>query len=313
RPWWAWVLAALALAAIVVGVVLLTRTGTVTVPHVVGQGVQSASAELRAAGLKVAVERTASGRPAGQVLAQSPAGGAHAKEDSTVALIVSNGPAPVQVPTVVGLSQQKAIKQLTAAGLSVNRVVQQPDGTVPAGDVISTSPAAGQSVARGSEVTVVVSSGPQQTSVPDVVGLTQQQAQQTLGSRSFDVTIAQKETDTNAPGTVVSQSPAAGRRVDPGTGVTIVVARAIPTVDVPDLSGQTRSEASDTLTAAGLVPRVASRDVTDSGLDGLVVAQDPPAGEQVKQGAPVRIFVGRFTAPPTTPTPPTTPSGGGGQ
>jgi len=314
RPWWAWLLAALALAAIVLGIVLLTRPDTVTVPHVVGQSVQSASAELRAAGLKVTVERTASGRPADQVLAQDPSGGAHAKQDSTVTLTVSSGPAPVQVPTVVGLSQQKAVKQLAAAGLVVSRVVEQADGTVPAGNVISTSPAAGQSVASGSQVTVVVSSGPEQTSVPDVVGLTQQQAQQTLGSRGFDVTIAEQGSDTATPGTVVRQDPAAGRRVDPGTSVTIVVARAIPKVDVPDLSGQTRSEASDTLTAAGLVPRVSSRDVTDSALDGVVVAQDPAPNEQVKQGAPVRIFVGRFRGTTTTPptTTPTTPGGGGG-
>jgi len=311
RPWWAWVLAALALAAIVLGVVLLTRTASVTVPHVVGQPVQSASAELRAAGLKVSVERTASGRPADQVLAQDPAGGAHAKKGSTVALTVSTGPAPVQVPTVDGLAQKKAIAQLTDAGLVVDRVVEQADDTVPVGDVISTSPAAGQSVARGSSVTVFVSSGPEQTTVPDVVGLTQQQAQQTLGSRGFDVKITEQGSTTATAGTVLSQTPAGGKRVDPGSSVAIVVARAIPTVDVPDLSGQTQSEASDTLTAAGLVPRVSSRTVSDRALDGVVVDQRPTAGRQVRQGAPVRIFVGSYTPPATTPTTPTTPAGGG--
>jgi len=311
RPWWAWVLAALALAAIVLGVVLLTRTASVSVPGVVGQPVQSASTQLRSAGLKVSVERTASGRPAGQVLAQDPAGGAHVKKGSTVALTVSDGPAPVQVPTVDGLAQKRAVAQLTAAGLVVDRVVEQADDTVPAGDVISTSPAAGQSVASGSSVTVFVSSGPEQTTVPDVVGLTQQQAQQTLGSRGFDVKISEHGSTTATAGTVLSQTPAGGKRVDPGSTVAIVVARAIPTVDVPDLSGQTQSEASDTLTAAGLVPRVSSRTVSDRTLDGVVVDQRPAVGTQLKQGAPVRIFVGSYVAPTTTPTTPTTPSGGG--
>ncbi|HEX4807154.1 MAG TPA: Stk1 family PASTA domain-containing Ser/Thr kinase [Conexibacter sp.] len=310
RPWWAWVLAALALAAIVLGIVLLTRPGSVAVPRVLGQDVQSASTELRAAGLRASIQRVASGRPSGQVVAQDPGPGQRAKDGSTVALTVSSGPGQVQVPTVVGLPQKKALAQLGSAGLVVERVVEQADGTVPDGQVISTSPAAGQSVDRGSNVTVFVSSGPQKTAVPDVVGLTKQQAQQTLGSRGFQVTITEQGSDSAEPGTVVSQTPAAGRNVDPGATVTIVVARAIPKVDVPDLSGQTQGEASDTLTAAGLVPRVSSRDVTDSALDGIVVAQDPAPGTQVKKGAPVRIFVGRFHAPKTTATTPTTPGGG---
>ncbi len=313
RPWWAWLLAALGLAAIVLGIVLLTRPGNVAVPRVLGQDVQSATAELRAAGLRASIQRVTSGRPTGQVVAQDPGPGQRAHDGSSVALTVSSGPGQVQVPTVVGLPQRKAIAQLAGAGLVVERVVEQADGTVPDGQVISTSPAAGQAVDRGSSVTVFVSSGPQKTSVPDVVGLTKQQAQQTLGSRGFQVTITEQGSDSAEPGTVLSQNPSAGGKVDPGATVAIVVARAIPKVDVPDLSGQTKAEASDTLTAAGLVPRVSSRDVADSALDGVVVAQTPAAGTQVKTGAPVRIFVGRFRGTTTTPqtTTPTTSGGGG--
>ncbi len=311
-PWWAWVLAALALAAIVLGVVLLTRPGNVTVPRVVGQSVQSASAELRAAGLKAGVDRVTSGRPSGQVLAQDPGGGDRATDGSTVTLTVSSGPGQVQLPTVDGLSQKQATAQLTDAGLVVSRIVKQANDNVPAGSVISSSPAAGQNVDRGSNVTLFVSSGPQKTAVPDVVGLTQQAAQQTLGDRGFQVTIAQQGSATATPGTVLSQSPAAGSKVDPEATVTIVVARAIPMVTVPDVTGQSATEASDTLTAAGLVVRTTLQNVTDQGEDGLVLDQRPAASTQVQKGAPVRIFVGRYQATPTTPTTPTTPSGGGG-
>jgi len=310
-PWWAWLLAALALAAIVLGIVLLTRPGSVTVPRVVGQSVQSATAELRAAGLKASVERVESGRPVDQVLAQDPGGGDRAKDGSTVMLTVSAGPGQVEIPSVDGLSQKEATTALARAQLVVERVVRRADDTVPAGQVLGTSPAAGQPVARGSNVTLIVSSGPKQVPVPDVVGLTQQQAQQTLGNRGFDVQVSEQGSDTAQPGTVLRQDPAAGAKTDPGATVTIVVARAIPTVVVPDLTGQSQTEASDTLTAAGLAPRVTMRDVTDPSQDGIVLDQRPAANARLRTGGAVRLFVGRLrgttTAPATTPT---TPAGG---
>jgi beta-lactam-binding protein with PASTA domain/predicted Ser/Thr protein kinase len=302
-PWWAWLLAALALAAIVLGVVLLTRPSDVAVPRVVGQDLPAATAKLRTAGLETRVDRVTSGRPAGQVLAQDPAGGEQAKDGSTVALTVSGGPGRVAVPPVDGLGQQKATAALIDKGLVVDRVVRQADETVPEGRVIKTSPAAGASVDRGSNVTLYVSSGPKQVAVPNVVGLTAQEAQQTLGNRGFQFTVTEQGSADADPGTVLSQDPAGGAKADPGSSVAIVVARAIPTVDVPDLVGQGAQEAGDTLTAGGLEPRTSFQDVTDPNQDGVVLDQKPAAGTQVEQGAPVRIFVGRLTPSTTSPTP----------
>jgi serine/threonine-protein kinase len=311
-PWWTWLLAALALAAIVLGIVLLTRPGDVTVPRVVGRDVASATSELRSAGLKASVDRVTSSRAIDEVLAQDPGGGDQAKDGSTVTLTVSSGPGQVPVPSVDGLGEQKAAAALTDAGLVVDRVVRQANDAVPQGRVIRTSPAAGTSVNRGSNVTLVVSSGPKQIAVPDVVGLTKQEAQQTLGNQGFQFTSTEQGSDTANPGTVLSQTPAAGANAAPGSTVAIVVARAIPTVVVPDLVGQSGTEATATLTAAGLEPRTSFRDVTDPNEDGIVLDQTPASGTQVKDGAPVRIFVGRLTQTPTTPTTPTTPGETGG-
>jgi len=307
-PWWAWLLAALALAAIVLGVVLLTRPANVTVPHVVGQDVASATAELHAAGLKASVDRVASSRAVDQVLAQDPGAGGEAKDGSTVTLTVSSGPGQVAVPSVDGLGERKATATLTDAGLVVDRVVRQADDTVPEGHVIKTSPAAGTTIDRGTNVTLFVSSGPRLVKVPNVVNLTKQAAQQTLGDQGFQVVVTEEGSDTADPGTVLRQDPAAGTAVDPGSTVTIVVARAIETVVVPDLTAQGAQEASDTLTAGGLEPRVSYRDVTDPNEDGTVLDQRPAPGTTVRKGAPVRIVVGRLTSATT----PTTPGGGSG-
>lgn len=162
-------------------------------------------------------------------------------------------------------------------------------------------------------MTLYVSSGPRQVAVPDVVGLTQQEAQQTLGNQGFQVSATEEGSDSADPGTVLRQDPAAGTEADPGALVALVVARAIPTVDVPDLTGQSGTVAADTLTAAGLEPRTSLQDTTDPAADGVVVDQRPASGLQVKQGAPVRIFVGRLVQAPTTPTTPTPPVDGDGQ
>src|SRR5215213_2506993 len=312
-PWWAWLLAALALAAIVLGIVLLTRPGDVTVPRVVGQDVASATSELRSAGLKASVDRVASSRAVDEVLAQDPSGGDQAQDGSTVTLTVSSGPGQVPVPSVVGLGEQKASATLIDAGLVVDRVVRQANDTVSEGRTIRTSPAAGTSVDRGSNVTLVVSSGPKQVAVPDVVGLTKSDAQQTLGNQGFQFTSTEEGSDTVDPGTVLSQTPTAGEKAAPGSTVAIVIARAIPTVVVPDLLGQGAQEASDTLTAGGLEPRTSFRDTVDPDEDGIVLDQNPPSGTEVNEGAPVRIFVGRLTTSTTTPptTTPTTPGGAG--
>jgi hypothetical protein len=82
-----------------------------------------------------------------------------------VTLVVSSGPAPVSVPNVVGDTQAAASAAITGAGLTVGTVTPQPSGSVAAGKVISENPTAATSVAKGSAVALVVSSGPPTYSV----------------------------------------------------------------------------------------------------------------------------------------------------
>src|SRR5262245_32327666 len=85
------------------------------------------------------------------------------------------------VPVLVGSKQSEAETTLQGAGLKLGTVTHVPSAEVAAGNVVSTSPAAGESVDPGSEVKLEVSSGPApQVKVPDVVGLTRQAAEVTL-------------------------------------------------------------------------------------------------------------------------------------
>jgi beta-lactam-binding protein with PASTA domain len=144
-------------------------------------------------------------------------------EQATVRTYVSQtyglsigGPQPVVVPDVVGLTQAAAESAITGADLQVGSISQQSSGTVPAGSVISQTPAAGATVIAGSVVNLVVSTGPAPppVSVPSVIGLTQAAAEATLSSVGLAVgTVTEQSSETLAAGLVISQSPTAGALV----------------------------------------------------------------------------------------------------
>src|SRR3546814_20448786 len=91
----------------------------------------------------------------------------------------------VRVPDVQGLTQQEALSQLQDSGLSPV-VDAKPDGSVEAGRVIGTDPAAGGSVSSGGDITVNVSTGPEQRRIPDVSRLSYDEALKTLADAGFD-------------------------------------------------------------------------------------------------------------------------------
>jgi hypothetical protein len=134
------------------------------------------------------------------------------------------GPVGVKVPNVVGMTQSTATSTITGAGLTVGTVTQQSSSTVASGSVISESPAAGTSVTSGSAVNLVVSTGPVQVVVPNVVGQTQAAATTAITGAGLVVgTVTQQSSSTVASGSVISESPAAGTNVASGSAVNVVV------------------------------------------------------------------------------------------
>ena len=133
---------------------------SVSVPNVVNLTQAAATTAITGAGLVVGTvtQRSSTTVPSGSVISQNPAAGTSVATASAVALVVSTG--PVAVPNVVNLTQAAATTAITGAGLAVGNVSQQSSATVPSGSVISQNPNAGTSVAAGSAVAMVVSTGP---------------------------------------------------------------------------------------------------------------------------------------------------------
>ncbi|MEA2551716.1 MAG: penicillin-binding protein, partial [Actinomycetota bacterium] len=129
--------------------------------------------------------------------------------------------------------------------------------------------------------------------VPNVVGKTEKIASSILTKAHF-VPVKQPVDDAAPKGTVVGQSPGGGSSAEQGTSVIIKVSTGKPgTIPVPTLTGQSLTDAKTVLTNKGFKVVVKDLTVTNPAKIGIVVAQSPAAGTQLKQGSTVTITVGR--------------------
>jgi beta-lactam-binding protein with PASTA domain len=273
------------------------------VPTVVGADQANAEAKLRQEGFSTDTTPKTSEQPAGRVIGQDPSGGTKADKGSTVQLTVSSGPQQVAVPPVVGLTLASAQGRLDKVGLKSGQR-EENSGTVEKGRVISASPGEGEKVDKGSTVTLVVSSGPEQADVPDVTGRSFDEAQSTLQNAGFKVNRTDKESDKD-PGTVLSQNPKGGTQANAGATVALTVAKEPTQVDVPDVTGEDAPAAVRTLSGQGFEVDQQSRDVNSPEGDNVVIEQSPAGGGKAKKGSKVTIVVGKFN-------PDLNPEGGGG-
>jgi beta-lactam-binding protein with PASTA domain/predicted Ser/Thr protein kinase len=192
----------------------------VTVPDVKGEQWTVAQQALVNAGLQP-VKFGVPGSTAGKVTATDPPAGQSVPKGSKVRVNVMNGPVMATVPSVVGLSIQDATTKLNSLGFHANPSFV--DSTAPQGQVISQTPAPGSSEPKGTSVTLRVSNGPRQVTVPDVVGYTSQQAVQALEAAGFHVTQQYVSTGAAGDNIVQSQNPAGNSQAPEGSQVTIVV------------------------------------------------------------------------------------------
>ena len=196
------------------------------VPQVVGLMYDEAVTRLEAAGFKAKTgeERYVELAPKSTVLAQSAPPGSSEPRGTEVMLDVSAGQRQLHVPPVLGLTQALAQDAIEKAGLEVGDVREQESQSA-RGAVLSTSPASGSAVSPSTRVDLVVSSGPPAVNAPDVVGQSYATARAMLeqvGLRLGDV-ITDSLATTGIPQTVISQTPAAGARLAPGTRVSLTI------------------------------------------------------------------------------------------
>jgi eukaryotic-like serine/threonine-protein kinase len=307
RRRWIWAGVAIAvLLGLLIGW-LATRSTSTTVPDVTGSPKYLAEARLETQGFTVGkvtmVKRRES--PAGTVLEQDPLPGKAELDCSflslfcskpSIDLTVSSGPGKAKVPSVANQPQAKATAALEEAGFEVaaNRVNSD---KVEQGLVIHSDPPGGTTVTEGSTVVLTVSSGPKLVKVPILVEAQRSTAVQQI--RSLELVPSVTEEESSAPqGQVIRQAPNAGKEVEPGSTVSIVVSEGKEEAVVPNVIGDLRAEAVEALRAAGLKPTVSEQETEVPGKVGRVTDQFPPPGSEVEPGTGVTVVVGKRAAAP---------------
>lgn len=204
--------------------------------------------------------------------------------------LTRGGSGMITVPDVAGFDVPAATRSLTDVGLKPTQRTQASD-TVQVGIVIGSRPEAGTEVAKDSAVVILVSSGPAEVTVPNVVGKTLEEAQALLGQAGFDVSVTQVDSEKEI-GTVVKQSPKAGSQAGSGDTITISVSKGVTKVTVPDVTGSDVDTARSEITSAGLEVGSVSEDDGGSGqTPGTVVDQSPGGGASVAKGSSVDLVI----------------------
>ena len=199
--------------------------GDHVVTRVIGIPIAEAEQALATQGFKVQIEGEEADPevPAGAVLWQDPPPDLVVPQGTTVTLTRSAGPSPILVPDLTDFDLEAAIRILIAAGLKAGGVDTVPGGADP-NVIVGTRPSAGAPKSPGSTVDLIVSQGPVETDVPNVVGLRPDDARRQLEAAGFKVgRVKIAEGRRGPPGTILEQIPAAGSRAVRRTRIDLIV------------------------------------------------------------------------------------------
>lgn len=202
------------------------------------------------------------------------------------------GTRDVQVPDMRGQVSADAIAALQNRGFKT-RTLQKPDSTIPPDHVISTDPGANASVSAGDEITINVSTGPEQRELPDVSSLSYSDAVKKLTAAGFS-----KFKQANSPSTpdligkVIGTNPPANQTSAITNVVTIIVGSGPETKQLPDVAGQTVDAAQKNLNVYGFT-KFSQASVDSPRPAGEVVGTNPPKGQTVPVDSVIELQVSK--------------------
>ncbi len=275
----------------------------VEVPVLWGRTEEEARKMVEGTGLIMVVEEIPNDVfPLGVVFSQRPIAGAIVEQGSSIIAMVSTGSAGPIVPETVGQQAAEAAALLAANGL-ISETDSVNSEEVRVGEVVASSPRAGERSGPSMTVVLKVSIGPAPRVVPAAVGLPAEDVLQELGRLELVPVVTHRYQPGTEVGTVVSVSPVAQSSVQRGSDVKLVVSSPKPTVRVPGVTGLLEETAMEALVEADLQPvvrrvRIPSGDTRN----GRVVSQGIILDSDVPAATSVEILIGIDPTPPPATT-----------
>ncbi|MFJ3654643.1 Stk1 family PASTA domain-containing Ser/Thr kinase [Streptomyces nigra] len=288
------ILLAVAAVLVLVGAILIGKwvfdgntasNDSVAVPSLIGETRDSAKELLANVDLKLGEVKQdeCENQPKGKICSQSPDSKEEVDKGSAVDVVVSTGAPKVTVPSVIGISLEDAREKLEGDDFqfTIKTETREVSAEEP-GTVLDQDPQRGEEVEKGSTITLTVAKEQEQSTVPDVVGRTCDEAKAQMQDNDLTGNCTEVETqDPNQVGKVISTSPAANSKVDKNSTVTIQIGKqAAQKAQMPNVVGQTLGQAKQTLAQAGFT-NIQLENGSDQNDNALVVRQDPNAGQQV--------------------------------
>lgn len=195
----------------------------------------------------------------------------------------------VTVPSVVGMTEEEAIAEIEKQKLEA-KVVDRVFDKAPAGQVISQDPEGGQKVkVNRPPIELVVSKGPKATTVPNVIGLSEEKGLEALKNKGLEARII-LENSTEPEGTIIDQNPKEGFTLSEGESVDLTISVGPETITMPNLIGKTLDAAKALLNENDIAVGSVS-EKHDQAPANTVIDQNPKAGASVSPGASVTLVV----------------------
>ncbi|MEV7883799.1 Stk1 family PASTA domain-containing Ser/Thr kinase [Streptomyces sp. NPDC002817] len=263
----------------------------VAVPTFIGETEESAQGMATNSDLKVSItKKTCEDQPKGNVCTQNPDPNIKVDKQSTVELVVSTGAPKVTVPSVIGdqFDDAKAKLEGDDYGLKVKK--KEKESTEETGSVLDQNPVFGKEVEKGTEITLTVATEIQKSTVPDVSGLSCDEAKARMTESNLTgncVTDTETEDD-NLVNKVISVDPTAGSSVDKNSTVTIHLGKKSEKAKVPNVVGRTVQQAKQILQAQGFT-NIQFANGSDQSDTAFVSDQDPDADNEVDDPAGTTI------------------------
>jgi len=200
----------------------------------------------------------------------------------------------IPMVNVVGLYKTAAEEQMKKNGFTNYTFKEQTDATVEKGYVISQSVDDGTAITKDTAITIVISSGKEMTSVPNVVNYEDSQATTLLEEAGLKVTHGYAYDDNVEKDHVISSDPVAGTEVEEGSTVKIIISngKEQKKVVVPNLEGVSEADAAAKLTELNLVG-APTYEYSDTVKEGQVISQDPVVNTEVDEQSTVSYVVSK--------------------
>ncbi|MEU8530870.1 Stk1 family PASTA domain-containing Ser/Thr kinase [Streptomyces sp. NPDC048629] len=198
-----------------------------------------------------------------------------------------------RVPSVLGRTEAEATKRLADSGLDVASTKRAFSDAYARGTVMDTDPDPGERIRGNDAVTLTISRGPEIVKVPNLKGKRLAEAKKLLAADGLVPGVITQAFSQDIPqGAVISSDPEPGTERRPDSAVALVVSKGVP-VDVPDVTGESVSEATTTLRDAGLKVKVAPEQVFSPEAAGSVAAQSLAEGSRAAAGDVITLTVSK--------------------